>query len=243
MKGILFKPEMIQAILLGNKTMTRRIIKSKTGFFCVEHNDNLAIHGNCNGKIILETDDEEMETGNTILPAYEIGEIIFIREAHYRYGKWVKNSITKIGKQKWSFRPDKQFNEIRYLDNPPAKIEKNNHRGIGQYKRSPLFMPAKAARIFLQIENVKCERIQDISEEDAIKERIVYEETYSKYNNQKIFRTKDFVFGGYHESVVKNIAVESFGTLIDYIHGKEVWEENKWCFAYEFKQINKPDNL
>lgn len=39
--------------------------------------------------------------------------------------------------------------------------------------KSPLFMPRKAAQIWLLINDIRCERLQDITEEDCLKEGII----------------------------------------------------------------------
>jgi hypothetical protein len=98
------------------------------------------------------------------------GDRIYIKEGHYRFGMWKKNGQTKTGRQKWRFHPDESLPNFKYLDDQPWKVEKNTHRSLGWFKRSPLFMPKTFARHWLEIMDVKHERLHDISEQDARQE-------------------------------------------------------------------------
>lgn len=87
-----------------------------------------------------------------------------------------------------------------------------------------LFMPKDIARIFLQIKEVRTENLQDISEEDCIKEGIreveYFDGNYTKktgYVNPKR-EPLDYV--------VFITAKEAFQDLWEQINGKESWESN-----------------
>jgi hypothetical protein len=92
-------------------------------------------------------------------------------------------------------------------------------------------MPKAACRIFLEITDVRIERLQDISEEDAIKEGILIDDD-------------GFCCWDYQHKVFRFISPEqSFESLWQSINGTESWEVNPFVFVIEFKQIEKPQNF
>lgn len=169
-KPILFSPEMVQAILAENKTMTRRIIKDKRlkendfeltriwdgyGKFCEKHNWTNEIYIRC---------------------PFPPGTIMWVKEFHYRYGKWEKNGFNEKGRQKWKFKAapvSTEFYEPFYAGEIDlSTVKKNSYRKLGWYKRPSLFMPRSCARIFLKVEDTTAEKLQDMCQEDAKAEGI-----------------------------------------------------------------------
>src|SRR3990167_7300793 len=178
MKPILFNTQMILSILEGRKSQTRRAVKPQP-------EEGITLLGPEMYNPGLEDKDGELYPGSEVFGVYtadgefgvkckyQIGDVLWVKELHYRYGRWKKNGISKTGKQKWLFLPNKQFTEVRYFDNPPAKIEKNSFQGTGWYKRNSLFMPREACRLFLEVTGIRVERLQDISEQDVISEGVL----------------------------------------------------------------------
>ena len=84
-------------------------------------------------------------------------------------------------------------------------------------KRSPLFMPKWAARIWLEVTDIRVERLQDISEEDAIREGI----------------------GNWIQVQVDTEPSVVFKDMWDSINAKRgySWESNPWVFVYDFRRI------
>lgn len=100
-----------------------------------------------------------------------------------------------------------------------------------------IFMPKKACRIWLEVVSVRAERIQDISDSDAIAEGIEGQNNLFKNYNKK-YPVEDFIGGG-------TAALRSFQTLWQTIHeGQDSdWNNNPWVWVVEFKQIEKPENF
>ena len=147
MKGILFKPDMHKAIEEGRKTQTRRVIKE------LEEPDKWVFEPQY-GWFRQYKDDFSAFT-LVIKPRYQVGEVLYIKEA------WAVNPT--YDDLKPSQIPHDAF--VTYLN------DRYNAMLIGK-KRSPLFMPAWAARYFIQITDVSSERLQDITEKDAIAEGV-----------------------------------------------------------------------
>ena len=212
---ILFNSDMIRAIQEGRKTMTRRIIKPQP--------DDDGLWDDTSFPRSLQSTlkgwNGSTETGQSKewkCPYGQVGDILWVRELHYCYGYWKKNGISKTGKQKWKFMADRLFCEIRYFDNPPNNIQKKT-RSIGWYKRSSLFMPKEACRIWLEITGIRVERVQDISEGDAIAEGIDLNKCSGDWESPP-----SWVF----EELWKSI------------NGEESWEANPWVWKVEFKKVD-----
>jgi len=165
-----------------------------------------------------------------------------VRETFYAYGKWIENGISKSGKQKFKFI-DLTFSrghKHMYLDNPPNNVcagnLAKNDSIVGWFKRPSLFMPKSACRIFLKITNIRVERLQDISEKDAVLEgvRIIY-----------FAESKLAVFRNYLLKEEKGTLnpIKSFFSLWESINGKESLNSNPWVWVIEFEKIDKSENF
>ena len=232
MNGILFKPDMIQAIIEGRKTQTRRVIKPQPDMGLPEFERYSHINVGNFHPTKIDKDGEEYP-GDEIFgaytddgewgwkPRYQVGETMCIKEAHYRYGWWVRDGFTKSGNQKWRFRhaPSLQTDYIggedfRYSDNPPDDVKPNSYRGEGWYKRSPLFMWGWMARHFITITGVRAERLQEITEVDAVDEGV----DYTRRGTPITLDGKDHIRG--------------FAYLWDSINKDYQWEMNPWVWVY-----------
>ena len=86
----------------------------------------------------------------------------------------------------------------------------------------------------IRITNVNIERLQDISDEDCLREGI-----YRLSANSRNGVAYSFVGSSEptHIGLYKTPR-QAFAALIDKVSGKGVWESNPWVFAYEFKLID-----
>ena len=101
--------------------------------------------------------------------------------------------------------------------------------------RPNIFLRKEAARIWLRVESVRVERLQDISEEDAMKEGI---EHYYDEDEQLWFR-------GYTDEADGLLSPsESFRTLWQSINGADSWQANPFVWVISFTVLSttgKPD--
>ena len=89
-----------------------------------------------------------------------------------------------------------------------------------------MFVRAEYMPIKIRITDIKVERLQDISDEDCMKEGIDYIGGYSD----------SYYFGhGVNNIRLGNSPREAFAALIDKVSGKGTWEKNPFCFCYEFE--------
>lgn len=214
--GILFSTAMVMAILEGRKTQTRRVVKAN---------------------IPLGNWDETQKK----CPYGAPGDMLYVRETFYAWGKWVANGTTKTGKQKWKFMDlTKSVNGTYLYCND--KIDKMgiapNTLKDGKahwYKRPSMFMPKAAVRLFLQVDNIRVERLSGISEADAMAEGVIYDEDIFKNRVYKDYSDKDPDAG-------VDTAIISYRTLWQKINGTQSWNSNPWVWVVEFKKIGKPND-
>lgn len=104
-------------------------------------------------------------------PYGQVGDRIWLRETHYRWGYWARNGFSKTGKQKWTF---KALNlEVCFPDFLPANVHDNRSREInGWFKRPSIFMPRWASRFTGKITGLRAERLREISLSDIEAEGI-----------------------------------------------------------------------
>jgi hypothetical protein len=213
MKKIMFSDKygLTKAVLEGRKTMTRRIIKCPRTFRG-EWVAGFNIHRSPSDKKIVgfpcmyDADEREFDMGE-ILPKYKLGEVVAIAQSYMDVDQF--------------HRKGKNAAYLEYLDSilPELKL----YPGWG----NKMFVKADLMPHHIKITGIKVERLQDISDEDCLKEGIIHVSTFL---GQKIYHTPH-VNGSYLST---NVAQEAFAYLIDKVSGKGVWESNPFVFAYEF---------
>lgn len=81
----------------------------------------------------------------------------------------------------------------------------------------------------IRITNIRIERLQDISDEDCMKEGIWSDENVG-------LEGTTYWYHGLANSSFRT-AKEAYASLIDKISGKGTWESNPWVFVYDFELI------
>ena len=144
MKPILFNTAMVQAILEGRKTVTRRAIKPQPAGALRPMGAGSCWPG------CFEAPGEE----RIYRPPYQPGDVLYVRET------WAKIPVSPGG----HFRPT----GVYYYKAGPVKVpEKYLERW-----RPSIHMPRAAARIFLRVTAVKAARLQEVEKEDVLREGV-----------------------------------------------------------------------
>lgn len=197
-----------QAVLDGRKTMTRRIIKCPRTFRG-EWVAGFNIHRSPSDKKIVgfpcmyDADEREFDMGE-ILPKYKLGEVVAIAQSY-------ESVYHECGLETM----DMLVSSLKYNAGWTNKM----------------FVKADLMPHHIKITGIKVERLQDISDEDCLKEGIIHVSTFL---GQKIYHTPH-VNGSYLST---NVAQEAFAYLIDKVSGKGTWESNPFVFAYEFVLVD-----
>lgn len=206
LKPILFSTSMVQAILEGRKTMTRRIVKPKELYSDFDYLQ----------EVISRLDSPSS-------PKKPLDDVDDYSKRYFKCGTgdtlWVRETWQH------SINP----NEFVY------KADCNNPFYENTKWKPSIFMPKSAARIFLEITDIKVERLQDISEEDAIHEGIEPVESFNSgegVSSRQMF--KNYLPVGYTEVLPKN----SFQSLWQSINGAESWDENPFVWVISFKRVS-----
>lgn len=202
--GIGMTERNVPKIMSGAKTQTRRIIKIKRSSDCPEElpDDSLSSE-------ILEWRQQDgqwfgLHEYRTIALAgrvHQIGDRLYVKEAL----------------EKAECPPDYPFARYKTDSMPvqPRGIARPWKRDDGTpWKQNVIparYMPKSAARTVIEITDVKCERIQDISVEDV------------KAEGCRPLRDH----------------VAHFQELWNDTNGNDAWERNDWTFAYTFKILEQ----
>lgn len=208
-KPILFNTEMVKAVLGGRKTQTRRVIKNI---------------GNDNCIVIKKS--TTRKTGTKI----NIRDPRIIEHARYEVGMklWVRETWADPS-------PDKDGCSIMYLADMPMHWDDSEMGGpvdlyAKDYKWRPSTqIPREFSRINLEITNIRVERIQDITQEDAFSEGVT-----RKMRNDFGYAAEE------SEETFNNLQAKStFRLLWDSINKERGygWDNNPYVWVYDFKVI------
>lgn len=164
------------------------------------------------------------------------GDLLRVRETFFAYGRWETRYSAKKGRDEWHFidmtvECDRIY---RYAaDNPDVPLATNRGGALpGWWKRPAIFMPRAASRISLEVTSVRVERLQEISETDAIAEGI---EPHCA--GWLPYRTMFYEADGVTPANFLRDPRDSYRTLWESINGANSWEANPWVWVVEFKRL------
>jgi hypothetical protein len=196
-RPIPFSTDMVKAILDGRKTMTRRVCK-------VQPNDAWHIRNYEQstfpyGRYQVLADGYDSNAKEYKCPYGQVGDRLWCKETYDLLGGYIHDGsyqqIEPIYKASW------------------PGIE---HNGAVRKWKSGRFMFKKYARLWLEITNIRVERLQEISEKDARAEGS----------------------GCSIAGILPATYTECFQSLWDSINGKTYpWESNPFVWVIEFKKV------
>lgn len=196
------KHGLTRAAIAGTKPMTRRFVPDKW------QNTLTWIFEDCNFDYSKFWQHPTVQLITNEQAPYKVGEVVAIAQSYKDAGytkEWVEQHIKPNPKSK----PTDPF-EKRY----PGWNNK-------------MFVKAEFMPNFIQFTDIKVERLQNISDEDCLKEGI-----------------KKYGFMTYHWGTIKSLYEKSYRTpreafsfLIDKVSGRGTWESNPWVFAYTFEKV------
>ena len=237
---ILFNTDMVRAILDGRKTVTRRIIKSQQliGLLPDKCKNGTPEEFLKEKKLMFKpycdmTDAELIKT--TYNPPYQPGDILYVRET---WQCWRANRYEATADIR--FKAGGDGVSLQFANGSTDSVNRIEYdafvnkyfRHYGEWKPS-LFMPKEAARIFLNVKDVRVEQLQEMNEVDTAKEGIRTEVQTHRLDDP------DFIenFGGIElfkdlwNSTIKKSDLDRYG-----------WDANPWVWVIEFERCEKPEN-
>ena len=193
-KPILFNGEMVRAILDGRKTCTRRVVKTRRkdacGFYVTKTMD-----GSFAG--VYEYDEDERMFENPLIPPCNPEDVLYVRETWsegYEDGTYIYKADDKLA------------------DHP--MFEKSSK----MIYHPSIHMPKEAARIWLRVTNVRVERLQDITDNEA------EAEGFTDYTSTALG------FAYTWDNTIKKSDLDRYG-----------WAANPWVWIIEFERCEKPE--
>lgn len=231
-KPILFSTPMVQAILRGEKTQTRRIINPQP----IEDSESGYVFDGKH-KSLYKNDSTHEDWRIRFIEdwcKYKIGDILWVRETFAVHEGSVQGSYAYSEGEKVKYPP-------HFLDKKGIKrcIDFKAEYPKASLKWKPsIFMPKEACRIFLKLTSIRIEKLNDISEADAISEGIerwTEERMKSKPTHYKVYyqNCKPEDLCSY-----TSCPIDSYETLWQKINGEKSWEENPFVWVYEFKRTD-----
>lgn len=238
MKPILFNTEMVQAILEGRKTTTRRLFKDLKEFESREDGFIQADISNKNGVYYFAGTIEEL---SKLFSKYKVGDILYVRET------WCIQSMKNYEKNiKFLYKARSQeLNEVSVSDERYKDLIKFISKNGWQ---PSLFMPKEAARIFLKVTNVKVERLKDITDEGARLEGANHMQKYyfpfrvkHDEKHKKCLYEKPLEYGDYRTTFAQ--IWDNTLNKNDKLAWKYTFENNPYVWVIEFERISKDEAL
>ena len=206
---LLFNSDMVRALLLGRKTMTRQIVKPQPLNYAEPIDCDGAVHVFFEYKgVEYHEDDFAFEC----CPLGKKGDLLWVRETFaYEYNldgeaPLEPNQYLYAATESWSGK-----------------------------KIPSIHMPRKANRLTLKITDVRVECVQDISEHDSINEGI--KPNCALINHGDCNHDEWFHYERDDEDFPAFSAKESFQSLWNSINNN--WDQNPWVWCISFEVINK----
>lgn len=104
-----------------------------------------------------------------------------------------------------------------------------------------MFVKADLMPHLIRITDIKVERLQDISNEDCLKEGVYKDEDGGRIIGNPFGIPFYYTFFGAKNKEGKQLhwttPREAFAALIDKVSGKGTWEKNPWVFSYSFELV------
>ncbi len=213
-RPILFSGPMVRAILEGRKTQTRRAVKTDL----VSYNLATCEEGPLDARQIKN---------QVKCPYGKPGDRLWVRENWYYYDKYESRNFCETRKIPYS--PDGvmpgaegfHLRRIRY------EATEGNPDPVSPWRIRPsIHMPRWASRITLEITGLRVERLNDISEADAVAEGVRYMGEGEGY--------EDYCLG---PGTWCTSAKASFASLWVSINGSDSLSANPWVWVLEFKRL------
>lgn len=241
-RPILFSAPMVRALLDGTKTQTRRVLKpqppawvrpdDKPGYSCFTPKGHIEFRGN----YVDEAGVDHGPSCKCIKLPFAKGQRLWVRETWACH--WATNDQPPrdIDPDIWS---------VRYMadDYIRPAVRDGDVADLDQCQlgRPSIFMPRWASRLTLTVTDVRVERLQNISEDDAFAEGIE-SDIWDMAVVARDYRQPDARFIGWGGAIPPSTSVdddrvgrESYRTLWDSINGKGAWEANPWVVAVSFE--------
>lgn len=219
-KPIIFSAPMVRAILAGRKTQTRRLLRFPA--WATENGQPMAtvLHNLQHvGGVAYYVDGAPRKT---MTLRWAKGDRLWVKETH-AWADQMAEGVEREDPVCVAYRADQtaiahEHENVHYLDTTGWNWDR--------FKWRPsIYMPRWASRLTLEVTAVRVERLQDITELDALEEGVEGVTQNGRLN-------------GVEGEYVAGPARDEFATLWDSINAKRAtWASNPWVAVVEFKPV------
>jgi len=240
-RPILFSGAMVRAILSGVKTQTRRVCKTST-----QNQTDIMAAAIMDDMMGADDGTHELAAWKQMKCPYgEPGDRLWVRETWNYNGDravWEGGQRRPYDEIFVKYRADNEERVIHREPNDKHGLPKQRNRRAGEdeyaywdyltrfwRKWTPaIHMPRDMSRIMLEIVSVRVERLNEISEVDALAEGIDFSQ---RGEEPRVYRD-------YSQKLHYGLSpIGSYRTLWESINGPGSWEANEWVWVVEFKRI------
>ncbi len=216
MKKIMFNDRygLTRAVIDGRKTQTRRIIPKD--FFSLTWDEK-------NGTLWYENSmGDFIDVRNSKYALCKVGEVVAVAQSYCSIAEELENSNNATCAAHYEKNVQKAFEYISWMEHPGF----NNK----------MFVAADMMIHQIRITDVRVERLQDISDEDCLKEGVVKDTCKTYFNGYTVKFSLD-QYNNILSSEWFRTPREAFAHLIDKVSGKGTWERNPYVFVYDFEFV------
>lgn len=226
-RPLLFRTPMVQGVLDGLKTQTRRTSGLEEVNRYPYQSQFAHLEVTANGELLAFFENADGELGYVECPYGNVGDILWVRET---WGRFVPEHVID---KKYFYKAD-----VKSAEGEQYRLDYVKAGFPYKYKAS-IHMPKDACRIRLRITDVRVERIWDISPYDAKAEGIEMKYPYFKNYMSGLFDLLEtaHISSDYYHLKNAHAEVLSFATLWESINGYNSWIENPWVWCISFERI------
>lgn len=236
-RHILFSGPMVRAIFEGKKSQTRRIVKPQP---------DICRPGSIPGDGIIgrstPADKQFGRLGEVISCPYgEPSDRLWVRETWQ--GPLLEESETNAAIDWYGPSHIEKYKSpahcVYRADEGPTPEYLDIEDNLRQGWKPSIHMPRWASRILLEITNVRVERLQDISEEDALSEGILFLRTreWEMKHFPEWRAMRDSIRAPEEKPPIGPSPKQCFKELWNEIYGPGSWDASPWVWVIEFKVI------
>lgn len=222
MKPILFNAEMVRAILNDQKTATRRVIKPQPKHVHTIFGPSDEEDGKFEFLCGCIEDGLCLDWIEAVKMPYQPGDVLYVRETwQYAFDlNEYDQIIEETGRYFYAADDPVPFNDWIMPD--------GTHRDAMPWRPS-IHMPKAAARLFLQVTDVRVERLQDITPVGLRMEGIQVSPIFDAWDCEMSPEAmRRFEFERIWDNTIKKKDITRFG-----------WNANPWVWVIEFERIDK----
>lgn len=222
---ILFSTDMVQAILAGRKTQTRRVVKPQP----IDNTeiDGNFFEGNHKGYVKVDGHPDWQRQFAAEFAKWKVGDVL-----------WVRETFRRISKTMYQYKAS--------YPNKEGQAERQGWKPC-------IHMPKEAARIWLRVKSVRVERLQDIPTIDTLREGIERKgdkwfRSYTPFHQNEYQHLYDSIETR-EWTLSPHVSFFSLWASINGYNGHKgvhAFIDNPWVWVIEFEVLSttgKPNNI